>query len=559
VSDHGRVAEGVEQSRDRLSHAHGTAELRVVTHAPIHGRGRLRTHQATGTRSAGGGRPQLALSATDGTTQLERGSLRRTAVPLLAPRRGGKRPWLHYLFEGAGWTSLRLASDLVATLTAVLLATAWAGDAATAATDRPSMFAFPLVVAAMLHLRGMYRRRVRIVILDAVGPIIGAVSVAAMGVLAFEVLVHQNADISSQLGRTWALTLLLLGAGRVALAVAQNRARALSLVGKPTLIVGAGVVGAQVARRLDDHPEYGLRPVGFLDADPPDTIGLEERRVPVLGAPDELADVVAATDAEHVIFAFAKAPDRGLVPLLRRCEELGVEASLVPRLFESINDRMALDRLGGLPLLGLRAIDPKGWQFKVKYAIDRPLAALALAVVSPVLLVTIAAVKLSSPGPVLFRQRRVGRDGQDFTLFKFRSMDVEQPRDDFWPSNGKAPGGLEGRDRRTAIGRFLRRTAIDELPQLLNVLRGEMSLVGPRPERPEYVEVFDRDHDRYADRHRVKSGITGWAQVHGLRGQTSLADRIEWDNFYIENWSLWLDFKIMLMTVGAVLRSADDA
>jgi exopolysaccharide biosynthesis polyprenyl glycosylphosphotransferase len=315
-----------------------------------------------------------------------------------------------------------------------------------------------------------------------------------------------------------------------------------------------------VARRLEDHPEYGLRPAGFLDADPPETIGIDERRVPVLGAPDELAEVVAATHAEHVIFAFAKAPDRGLVPLLRRCEQLGVEASLVPRLFESINDRMALDRLGGLPLLGLRAIDPKGWQFKLKYALDRPLAALALLLTGPVLLVTIAAVKLSSPGPVLFRQRRVGRDGQDFTLYKFRSMQVAaQLPHSFWPSDGTAPGGLEGHDRRTAIGRFLRRTAIDELPQLLNVLKGEMSLIGPRPERPEYVEVFEGDHDRYADRHRVKSGITGWAQVHGLRGQTSLADRIEWDNFYIENWSLRLDLKIMLMTMGAVLRSADDA
>ena len=232
--------------------------------------------------------------------------------------------------------------------------------------------------------------------------------------------------------------------------------------------------------------------------------------------------------------------------------------SLVPRLFESLTDRFALERLGGMPLLGLRAIDPKGWQFNVKYALDRPLAALLLLVAAPIMLLTYVAVKLSSPGPALFRQRRLGLDGQPFHLLKFRSMSVA-PDDGFAPADGEAPGGIEGQDRRTRLGRLMRRFAIDELPQFWNVLKGEMSIIGPRPERPQYVERFDRDHDRYQDRHRVKAGITGWAQVHGLRGQTSLADRIEWDNFYIENWSLWLDLKVLLMTLGAILRSGDEA
>ena len=160
-------------------------------------------------------------------------------------------------------------------------------------------------------------------------------------------------------------------------------------------------------------------------------------------------------------------------------------------------------------------------------------------------------MRLSSPGPIFFRQRRVGRDGRSFDLLKFRSMRGSAAAEGGASSRaaGRAPGGVEGVDRRTRVGRFLRRTSLDELPQLLNVLRGEMSLVGPRPERPEFVELFGHDIDRYGDRHRVKSGITGWAQVHGLRGQTSLADRVEWDNYYIENWSLWLDLKILLMTV----------
>jgi lipopolysaccharide/colanic/teichoic acid biosynthesis glycosyltransferase len=186
---------------------------------------------------------------------------------------------------------------------------------------------------------------------------------------------------------------------------------------------------------------------------------------------------------------------------------------------------------------------------------------------SPVILCAALAVRLSSPGPALFSQRRVGRDGKVFNFYKFRSMRV-RPGDsdpdhedltalDFLLGGDTAPGGVEGVDRRTGVGRFLRGTSLDELPQLFNVLKGEMSLVGPRPERPEFVELFRQDIVRYGDRHRVKSGITGWAQVHGLRGQTSLAERVEWDNYYIANWSLGLDLKILAMTFIALFRNAE--
>jgi lipopolysaccharide/colanic/teichoic acid biosynthesis glycosyltransferase len=162
---------------------------------------------------------------------------------------------------------------------------------------------------------------------------------------------------------------------------------------------------------------------------------------------------------------------------------------------------------------------------------------------------------------VFFRQRRVGRDGRPFDLLKFRSMrmpgDARGEKAAVLLPDDTAPGGVEGADRRTAVGRLMRRLSIDELPQLLNVLRGEMSIVGPRPERPEFVELFERRVQGYEDRHRVKSGITGWAQVHGLRGKTSLSDRIEWDNYYIENWSLKLDLKILIMTISAVFRPVE--
>ena len=236
----------------------------------------------------------------------------------------------------------------------------------------------------------------------------------------------------------------------------------------------------------------------------------------------------------------------------------------MPRLFESVNVRVALDHLGGLPLFGLHSIDPKGWQFAIKHVFDRAVAATMLILLSPLLLAIAAAVRFSSPGPILFRQldrsrRPPLRDAQ-VPLDGAAAADAEPtPNNVLTLPTDIGPGGIEGIDRRTRTGAFLRRTSLDELPQLLNVLRGDMSLVGPRPERPEFVDLFGDRIARYEDRHRVRSGVTGWAQVHGLRGQTSLRDRVEWDNFYIENWSLTLDIKILLMTLGAIFTGSRDA
>ena len=257
------------------------------------------------------------------------------------------------------------------------------------------------------------------------------------------------------------------------------------------------------------------------------------------------------------MISFARERDRELVPLIRRCNSLGLEVSLVPRLFESINHRLSRDSVGPLPLHIMQPTNPRSWEFACKHALDRTLAGLGLAVLSPLLAAVAVAIKLTSPGPVLFRQRRVGRDGRCFEMLKFRSMRTGEPCRWDGPSGGMAPGGVEGADRRTPIGRLIRRCSIDELPQLWNVLRGDMSLVGPRPERPEYVERFRDQVTRYDDRHRVKSGITGAAQVNGLRGKTGLADRIDWDNYYIENWTLALDLKILAHTVLAVLRPVE--
>jgi exopolysaccharide biosynthesis polyprenyl glycosylphosphotransferase len=451
--------------------------------------------------------------------------------------------------------ALRPTLDLVGLVFAVVLALRWPHEPVPL-SEGWAVLLYPPLVMLLLLVRGMYERRLRPTFLDGVTPIAGSISVAAMAVVAVEVYVARVPITLGVTAHLWGAAMLAVGGGRAGLLVVQRRARIAGLDGRPTLIVGAGAVGTRLARRLESQPEYGLTPVGFLDADPLDTPQVPG--VPVLGSPDDLDWVAQVTGAEHVVIAFSSEPDERLVDLVRRCEALGLQVSLVPRLFESLNHRATYEPLGGTPLVGLRTVHPKGWQFAVKHVFDRVGAALLLLLFGPLMAAIGVAVRLSSPGPIVFRQRRVGRDGTVFDLYKFRSMRMpDDAAKAFVPGADSAPGGVEGADRRTMIGRLLRRTSLDELPQFFNVLRGEMSLVGPRPERPEFVELFETDIRRYGDRHRVKSGVTGWAQVHGLRGQTSLADRVEWDNYYIEHWTLGLDVKILALTVLAVLRPAE--
>jgi exopolysaccharide biosynthesis polyprenyl glycosylphosphotransferase len=249
--------------------------------------------------------------------------------------------------------------------------------------------------------------------------------------------------------------------------------------------------------------------------------------------------------------------------MIRQCSERGVSFSIVPRLFEVSVERVTVEHIGGLPLVTMHPADPNGVQFLIKHVMDRVVTAVLLVLLAPILLASAVALRVSLGGPVLFRQRRIGRDGKEFEMLKFRTMHGSPERDgegdaDWAAALGELtsddPRCHESVDRRTRLGRLLRRFSIDELPQFWNVLKGDMSLIGPRPERVRYARRFERAVHRYGDRHRVKSGITGWAQVNGLRGQTSLAERVEWDNYYIENWSLWLDFKIAAMTVAAILK-----
>jgi exopolysaccharide biosynthesis polyprenyl glycosylphosphotransferase len=466
-----------------------------------------------------------------------------------------RRPFHLGLGAGLRWRLGRVAVD-VAMLALAGSATAIGADAA--GIGRISVgwtLAYAALVLVLLATRGLYGPTFGPHTIDDLRRIAGATAVAAISLLALTATVGGSTSDVDQTLRLWLFGSVYVGAGRVALNWSQRRARLAGEGLRPTLIVGAGRVGRLTAARLLDKPQLGLSPIGFLDKDPlaDDGSGSE---LPVLGASWDLARVVREHAVEQVIITFSTAPNDVLLRLVRSCEELGVAVAVVPRLYEQTTTRLSVDHIGGLPLVSARPSDPRGLHYAIKYTLDRVVSAVLVLVLSPLLLALAAATYLSLGRPIFFRQRRVGRDGLEFDMLKFRTMrSPDEHAESFELADGLAPGGVEGEDRRSGFGRFLRKTSLDELPQLFNVLFGHMSLVGPRPERPEFVARFDTSVYRYGERHRVKSGITGWAQANGLRGNTSLADRVEWDNHYIENFSLWLDVKILLLTVAAVFAS----
>jgi exopolysaccharide biosynthesis polyprenyl glycosylphosphotransferase len=473
------------------------------------------------------------------------GNLRRRA------QRVGLRP-------STTWVVARLTLDGAMLVTAAVAATMGSEAAGVSAPPGRWLVVFSLFVAALFAARGMYGSRLRYEMLEDVRVVITATSLAAIGVLSAREIVGDPPDLAAQTIRMWAFATAYVAAGRIALHWSRAKAHRHGESLRPTLIIGAGKVGRLTAKRLLEHPEIGLKPIGFLDKDP---MAAEDDSLPmpVLGASWDLDRVAAQHDVQQVIITFSRAPHEVLLRLVKRCEELGLEVAFVPRLYEKITSKLTIEHLGGIPFISARPVNPKGVQFVIKYAVDRLVATLFLIVTLPVMVPAALGILITLGRPLFFRQLRVGRDGRKFEMLKLRTMrpstDPALEPDVMELPPDTAPGGVEGDDRRTRLGTMLRRTSIDELPQLLNVLKGEMSLVGPRPERPEFVGLFEQSVYRYTDRHRVKSGITGWAQVNGLRGRTSLSDRVEWDNYYIENWSLWLDLKVLLLTFLAVVRS----
>ena len=315
-------------------------------------------------------------------------------------------------------------------------------------------------------------------------------------------------------------------------------------IGERTLIMGAGKVGQALAETMLAHPELGLKPVLFLDPDP------HGGALPVaLGSlnSSDLAEVIDRERIGVVVVSFALTREADLVDTVITAHQMRCAVLVVPRLFELHHDGPDVERLRGYPLVRLRPDPTTRISWWVKRVFDILMAALALILLAPVLTISAFAILLESGRPMLFHQTRIGLDGVPFRLHKLRSLrpDSEEEAQTTWNVALDARLG--------PVGRFVRRSSIDELPQLWNILRGQMSFVGPRPERPGYVELFSIEYERYWARHRVPAGLTGLSQVNGLRGDTSISERARYDNYYIANWSLWLDARIMLLTVREIL------
>ena len=311
---------------------------------------------------------------------------------------------------------------------------------------------------------------------------------------------------------------------------------------KRILIAGAGDLGRMVADRILQHRELGYQVVGFVDDRAAgDHIGY--RGLPLLGTLPEVAEIAQRERVDHLYVALPLEEHAKLLDLMEVTSRECIDVKVVPDLLQFIAIRARLEDLDGLPIINVNDVPLQGFNAWVKRGLDAVLSAGALIVLAIPFGIIAALVKWTSPGPVFYRQERMGLDGKAFTVYKFRSM---------YHGAEDTSGPIWARDddpRATPLGRLLRRFDLDELPQFWNVLKGDMSIVGPRPERPYFVEQFKHRIPQYMLRHKVKAGITGWAQVNGWRGNTSLEKRIEYDLYYIENWSVTLDLKIMWLTL----------
>jgi exopolysaccharide biosynthesis polyprenyl glycosylphosphotransferase len=406
-----------------------------------------------------------------------------------------------------------------------------------------SVLALVYAAVALITLTASNAYRVRIALraLDEMPWVVGRLAIA-LALLAPVALLIGGAD-SLLLAALAGVALLVVGRV-ISFAILRNLRRRGVLV-EPAVILGAGEIGAELARVFQEHRDFGVHPVGFLDS-----VSGSDLPLPMLGHVSQLERILERYDVRRVIVAFGPVREPKLVDVLRTAVQHQVEVHIVPRFFDCgvAPDGPDIDDVRGIPLYRVRraALRAPAWMFK--RVIDVTVAGAVLFLAAPVLALVALAVKLSSPGPILFRQQRVGQDGREIDVLKFRTLRLNDDSDTQW--------SVIGDERLTPIGRFLRRTSLDELPQLWGVLRGDMSLIGPRPERPYFVRRFSADVYGYKDRHRLPVGLTGWAQVHGLRGDTSIEERARFDNQYIEHWSLWRDFVVLARTVAEVVRGA---
>jgi exopolysaccharide biosynthesis polyprenyl glycosylphosphotransferase len=393
----------------------------------------------------------------------------------------------------------------------------------------------------------LYHRERSLSYIDQFYAIFGAASVGTITGIAFISLFFKNQLDYPRLMMVyvWLFTIIFTSIGRTIQSKLQLSLQARNWGEERVLIVGTGEVGRIVNQKIKRSPSLGYRVVGFVD-DNTQLAAIQE--VPVLGTTDDIPDVIENEEIKEVIIAMPEASHHEILQIVSKCDRGKVAIKVFPDVFQIMASEVTIGDLGGLPLLTVRDTAMRGWQLTVKRVIDMAGSGVGLIFLSPVMMLLAILIKLDSAGPVFFTQERMGLDGKRFMMLKFRSMraDAEKETGPVWATADDS--------RRTRLGTFIRRFSIDELPQLINVLIGDMSMVGPRPERPIFVEQFKQSIPRYMDRHREKAGITGWAQINGLRGDTSIVERTKYDLWYTENWSLSLDFRIILRTIVQIIN-----
>lgn len=404
------------------------------------------------------------------------------------------------------------------------------------------------VILALAFYRQYYLRRAtsRVDVLYSVfaGVSIGTMMAVAVAVFSFKNSVFEVDFPRAMIIYAWLLSIVLIMLGRIVHQFIRDWLRDQGIGKDRLLIVGSGDTARMITQRIYWSPQLGYELVGIVNGNPHEPVDMLGARL--LGTPEELPTLIANHHIDEVIIAVPEKGHREVMRIISYCERGRVSIKVFPDFFQYVATETDIDDLGGLPLLAVRDYAMRGYMLIFKRLIDLVGAVVGLILFAPLMCLTAVAIKLESRGPVFFIQERMGLDGRPFLMIKFRSMRQDAER--------AGPGWTrDGDPRQTRLGRLLRRIDVDETPQLINVLLGEMSLVGPRPEQPYYVNLFRESVPRYMDRHLEKAGMTGWAQVNGLRGDTSIIERTRYDLWYSENWSVPLDIKILIRTLWQIV------
>jgi Undecaprenyl-phosphate glucose phosphotransferase len=404
-----------------------------------------------------------------------------------------------------------------------------------------------LLWVTIFYFNGLYRPRRGKSLIDEFFLVVTSVTLAVIVLLGLLFFFRPSSYSRVVVVLFVVLDIGLLTGSRLVLRSILKQLRRRGYNQRQVVIAGAGQLGQTLLEKFEDHPGLGFEVVGFVDDDP-QLQGQSVGSYPVLGRLDDLKGILRKRSFDQVFLALPMSNYERMCRVIGDLKDELVTIKFVPDILQYITFRAGTEELDGLPVINFSEIPMTGWSTLIKRGLDVAGALALIMLFGPVMLACAALIKATSKGPTVFRQDRMGMDGKTFTMYKFRSMRH---------SPSTANGWTQRNDTRvTAIGRFMRKWSLDELPQLFNVLNGTMSLVGPRPEQPLFVSEFRQTIPRYMLRHRVKSGMTGWAQVHGLRGDTSVEKRIEFDLYYIENWTLGLDVKILLLTLFRVRLNA---